>query len=147
MIELNHEIIIHSDPEKVWKILADLEAVQFYNPTVVTARYISSNREGIGASRECEVKPKGNVKERVTGWIPGKSMTVELYESDWPVRNMHWTTNLHPSNGATKLTQQLHYEPKGLLGTVLNVLILKRMMNKNLSVVFIRLKQYVEKTP
>ena len=147
MIELNHEVIIHSDPEKVWKVLADLESVQFYNHTVAKARYISPNREGIGASRECDVIPKGKVKERVTGWIPGKSMTVELYESDWPVRNMHWTTDLHSLNGRTKITQQLRYEPKGLLGAILNVLILKRIMNRNIAGVFVRLKKYVEEIP
>jgi Polyketide cyclase / dehydrase and lipid transport len=145
MVELNHEIIINSAPEKVWKVLADLEAVQHYNRNVLKARYISSNREGIGASRECDVKPKGKVKERVTGWDPGRSMTLELYESDWPVRNMHWTTELRSESGSTKVSQRLFYEPKGLVGAILNVLILKHMMNKNLSEVFLNLKQYVEK--
>ncbi len=145
MVVLKHEILIESAPEKVWGILADLEAVKYYNPTVLNAKCISPNREGIGAGRECDVKPKGKVKERVTGWIPGKSLAMELYESDWPVRNMAWTTLLEPSNGGTKVSQTLQYEPKGLLGAVLNTLMMKRLMDKNISRVFAGLKEFAEK--
>ncbi len=59
-----HAIRIDESPEKVWRVLADLESVQHYNHTVTKARYISPNREGLGAGRECEVKPKGKIKER-----------------------------------------------------------------------------------
>ena len=146
MVELKHEIIIDSPPEKVWKILADLEAVRHYNPTVLTARYISTNREGVGASRECEVKPKGRVKERVTEWVPMQSMSMELYESDWPVRNLRWTTRLAPVGSGTRIAQTLQYQPKGLAGTVLSLLIMKRKMGKSIGEVFQCLKLYAEKT-
>ncbi|MBI5078790.1 SRPBCC family protein, partial [Candidatus Saganbacteria bacterium] len=42
MTELRHEIHINASPEKVWSILANLEAVQHYNPTVAEAHYISA---------------------------------------------------------------------------------------------------------
>ena len=144
LTELRHEIVIQAPAEKVWKILADLESVQHYNPTVKTAKYISSNREGIGASRECELKPKGIAKERIIEWVPGKAMTVELFESDWPVKDMQWRTEVTALGNQTRVSQLLQYRPKGLLGGVMNFLIMKRMINGSVSKVFQGLKSYSE---
>jgi hypothetical protein len=71
--------------KKVWAILADLEAVQYYNPMVVRARYTSSAREGVDASRHCDFRPSGYGKERVVEWKPKETLTMELYESRFPV--------------------------------------------------------------
>jgi uncharacterized protein YndB with AHSA1/START domain len=58
MTILHHEVKINAAPEKVWNALADLEAVQNCNPLVAQTRYTSENREGVGASRHCDFKPK-----------------------------------------------------------------------------------------
>lgn len=144
MSELHHEIHIEAPPERVWGILADLEAVRHYNPKVAAARRISPQAEGIGAGRECDLKPKGKVKERVIGWEPGTAVTMELYESDWPVRDMRWTTRLQPAVGGTRVFQDLSYRPKGALGAVLDAVIMKRMMDRNIAEVFAGLKRFAE---
>ena len=81
MTQLQHAIRIAASPESVWAVLADLEAVQHYNSGVKHAKYISAEREGIGASRHCDLNPKGWVKERVIAWEPQRAVTMELYES------------------------------------------------------------------
>jgi hypothetical protein len=58
MTTLHHEVKINAAPEKVWAVLADLEAVQHYNPLVAHVRYTSENRESVGASRHCDFKPR-----------------------------------------------------------------------------------------
>ncbi len=40
MTKLHHEIKINAPLEKVWTVLADLEAVHHYSPVVTKARYI-----------------------------------------------------------------------------------------------------------
>jgi uncharacterized protein YndB with AHSA1/START domain len=83
---LNHDILIHAPVEDVWRVLADLEAVQHYNPMVSTARYVSERRSGVGATRLCEFKPGGSVKERVTEWTPNQAMAMEAFDHPSTIR-------------------------------------------------------------
>lgn len=145
MTTLHHKIIINTPVEKVWKVLADLEAVHFYNPTVKNARYTSSNKEGKGASRHCEVLPKGYVKEQVIEWEENHVIGIELVEHQWPVAFMRWRTELQPKGDATLVTQDLEYENKfGIFGKILNALVMRKKLDQTLTQVFQGLKEYVE---
>jgi carbon monoxide dehydrogenase subunit G len=145
MSELHHTIKINAPLDRVWEVLADLEAVRHYNPMVASARYISSNREGIGAARQCDLKPKGYVKERVIGWEPKQAITLELYEHQWPIRLMRWRTALKPDGTGTLVTQDMEYDMKfGPLGRLMDALMMRRNLDKGISDIFERLKRFVE---
>jgi carbon monoxide dehydrogenase subunit G len=145
MAELHNEIRIDAPLERVWEVLANLEAVQHYNPGVTRARYLSSQREGVGASRECEMKPKGRVRERVIGWEPGKAITMELYASDWPIRYMRWRTALEADGAGTRVTQRMDYQLKfGVLGAILDRLVMRRKLGGIIQETFQQLRRYVE---
>jgi ligand-binding SRPBCC domain-containing protein len=145
MSELHHAIKIKAAPDKVWEVLSDLEAVQNYNPMVVRARYISPNREGVGAARPCDLKPKGYVRERVTGWEPKQAITMELYESPWPIAFMRWRPELRPDGSGTILTQRMEYRLKfGLLGKIMDALMMRRMLNKGITETLTNLKRFIE---
>lgn len=144
-VQLNHEILINSSAEKVWDVLSNLERVAHYNPTVASARYVSEQKVGVGSARECQLKPSGLVKERVVAVEEGRSITMELYESDWPVENMTWTTTIHPEGNATMVKQTMSYTPKGLIGKIMNFLMMKKNIDKTVGDIFVSLKHYVEK--
>src|SRR5262245_59802975 len=63
MTTIHHQIEAACPPERVWAVLADLEAVQHYNPTVRIAAVKGTRRTGLGAERICELSPKGRVVE------------------------------------------------------------------------------------
>ena len=145
MTQLHHDIHIAAPLEKVWAVLADLEAVQHYNSGVKYTRYISAVREGIGASRRCDLKPKGWVKERVIAWEPQNALTMELYESQWPLEFMRWRTVLTPDGAGTRVSQKMDYQVKfGLLGALLDKLVMRRKLDQTLAEVFVGLKRFVE---
>ncbi len=145
MTKLYHEIRIDTAPATVWKALADLEAVQYYNPGVTRARYLSASREGVGASRECELKPKGRVKERVIAWEPERAISLELYEHEWPVTTLRWRTALQPDGTGTLVTQETEYKMKfGLFGALLNRLVMRRKLHDAIAEVFGGLKRFAE---
>ncbi len=48
MATLHHEIRIAAPAHDVWTALADIEAVQHYNPGVSKARRVSPSKEGVG---------------------------------------------------------------------------------------------------
>lgn len=146
MTQLDHEIHIAAPPEKVWAVLADLEAVRHYNPGVKHARYTTAEREGVGAGRHCDIKPKGWFKERVIAWEPQKAITMELVESQWPLNFMRWRTAVTRDGAGTLVSQAMEYQVKfGLLGRLLDKLVMRRKLDQTLAEVFENLKRFVEK--
>lgn len=148
MATLEHEIRIQAPLEKVWSILNDLEQVAFYNPMVANVRLLSEHRSGIGASRECTFHPKGFARERVIGIDDLKSITMEMYESEWPLEFMNWTSHVIGEAGATTVRTVTRYKVKlGPLGALLDHLVMKRKFKKVLDDLFVSLKNYVETRP
>ena len=145
MTTIRHDVRAACSPERVWALLADLEAVQHYNPGVRRAVIESSQRRGIGALRSCELVPKGRVVERVTHWEDGRAVGLEVTESDWPIHFMRWVTRLEPTSGGTRITQSLEYAVKfGPIGRLLDSLVMKRKLTAVLDGVFASLVKRAE---
>lgn len=146
MTSLKHTIKINTSKERIWNILTNLEEVSKYNKSIKSARYISENRSGIGASRECVMDKGQKLRERVTHVDPGLSIHMEMYESDWPLKFMHWKTAITDNDDSSvTLSQVTEYEPgMGFLGKIMNFLMMKRKFNQILSELFTDLKHYAE---
>jgi hypothetical protein len=145
MTIIEHDVHAECPPERVWALLADLEAVGRYNPGVRRASFEGAQRTGIGAVRSCELVPKGRVVERVTHWEDGRAVGLEVAESDWPIHFMRWVTRLEPSGAGTRITQALEYEVKfGPLGWLLDRLVMKRKLTAALDGVFSSLVKHAE---
>ena len=143
-VELGHQIVINAPQERVWQILNQLDAVAHYNPQVDKAKCISDTRMGVGASRECTMHDGSSVKERVT-LLEANAVTMELYESSWPVQDMNWRTQLSAKEGGTLVSQKLRYKVKfGALGALLNTLMMRSKINGAVQETFEGLKTYAE---
>src|SRR5437870_12227396 len=88
MTTLRHQIRIEAPIEAVWKAVSVLTEVQHYNPRVASARFLSDRREGVGAMRRCELKPKGWVEERVWEWSPPHVIGLGVAASEGPIAGM-----------------------------------------------------------
>ena len=145
MTTIRHEVFARCPPEKLWALLADLEAVKRYNKNVKTVAMLGDKRTGVGAARVCELVPSGRVVERVTAWDEGRAVGLEVAESDWPIHFMRWVTKLEPRDGGTRVTQDLEYRVKlGPLGWLLDHLVMKRKLTKTLDGVFAELARTAE---
>ena len=135
MTRISHRFETDCPPEKLWSALSDLIAVSAYNPGVTRARLVGSQSSSTGAMRECDVLPKGKVRERVIAWEEGKAVGIEVTESDWPITYMRWTTRLSPLGNGSRIDQDLDYGMKfGPLGWLLNQLVMRRTLEKNVGV-------------
>lgn len=145
MTELRHEITINAPLEQVFAGLANLELVQHYNTAVNRAEYISHIREGVGAMRQCDLGRDGVVKERVIAFEKNNFIEMELYEHNWPIKTMTWRTHVKQQGSITKVSQCLVYEMRfGPFGKVLNFLLVRPKMDKNLQKIFESMKAYFE---
>ena len=117
-----------------------------YNPGVLTAKYISVERSGVGAARECDLGKEGIIREKVIGFEDGKSISMELYERNWLLEFMHWTTQVETVGNATLVNQTMEYKLKfGLIGALLDKLMMKKKLDKTMNTVFESMKAYIEK--
>ncbi len=80
MSSVTREIQIDAPREKVWAILANIGSVQDYSPGVVKSYYTSDIKEGVGASRHCDLLPTGTVEERIMNWRDGEQYSIEIYD-------------------------------------------------------------------
>jgi carbon monoxide dehydrogenase subunit G len=146
MTTLRHEIHAACPPEAVWALLSDIAAVHRYNPGISAARIEGMQRSGVGATRSCDLKPKGRVVERVTHWEEGRVIGLEVAESDWPIHFMNWITRVEPSGSGTRISQALHYRVKlGPIGWLLDHLVMRRKMTKSLDEIFASLARLAER--
>lgn len=145
MTTLRHQIRIAAPIDAVWRAVSDLVVVEHYNPMVASAKCISAQREGIGATRRCELKPKGWVEERVWDWKPPHAIGLEVAASEWPVVCMKWRTELQDEDKGTLVSQELSYKMKfGPLGALMNALMMRRKLDKGIAEIFDNLKRFVE---
>ncbi len=148
MTVIRHAVRAECVPERVWALLADLEAVERYNPTVRRATIVGPRRSGVGAERACELRPSGRVRERVTQWEEGRSIGLEIAESEWPIHFMRWVTRVETSGGGTLVTQNLEYRVKfGPLGWLIDAAVMKRKLTATLDGVFASLVRHAEGRP
>jgi hypothetical protein len=70
---------------------------------------------------------------------------MEVVDSSFPMRFTRWQTQLAAEHGGTRVTQDLEYEMKfGLLGELLNKLMMKKKYDSILTEIFTGLKNHVE---
>ena len=145
MTILDNSIKIDASPETVWTVLANLELQEKYDPGEVRSQVISKERTGIGAIRQCDLKPRGWLRERVIEWKPNEALGFELTECTLPVKKLMYSYTLRPDGNGTLVTQRMEYMLKfGPIGKLMNILMVRKKWDKGIKGFFAGLKQYVE---
>jgi len=145
MTVLENSVRIDATPERVWSVLASLDALAKYDPGVSKSEVVSSAKDGLGASRRCDLKPGGWFKERVADWRPNEALSFELYECTLPVRRLRHDYTLVREGGATVVRQRMEYELKfGPLGRLLDAVMVRRKWTAGIKGFLSGLKRYAE---
>ncbi len=145
MTVLENSIRIDAPKERVWAILAALDALDQYDPGVARSEIISSEKNGIGAERRCDLRPGGWFKERVREWRPTEALSFELYDCTLPVRHLRHSYTLTEEGATTVVHQRMEYELKlGLLGKLMDRLVVRRKWDAGIKGFFAGLKRRAE---
>src|SRR5262245_29485483 len=144
MTLLRNSIHIEAPPERVWAALARLDALHEYDPSISRSE-ILSKREGIKASRQCDIRAGGWFRERVTIWEPNGEIEFTLYDCTLPVRELRHHYRLIEEKGGTRVEQTQEYTLKfGAMGSVLDALFVRRKWDAGVKSFFLGLKRYME---
>ena len=145
MTVLDNSIRIDAPPEKVWSVLASLDALDRYDPGVTKSEIVTPVREGPGSARRCDLKPGGWFKEKVADWKPNESLSFELYECTLPVRRLTHSYTLTPDGSGTVVRQRMEYELKfGPVGKLMDAVMVRKKWDAGIKGFFAGLKHYVE---
>ncbi|KAA3654736.1 MAG: SRPBCC family protein [Chloroflexi bacterium] len=144
---ISFQIQVDAPINHVWNILADFGGIAKYNPSVPSVELRSANNEGVGADRVCQLNPAGEIYERVFDWHEGQSYSIEIYGGKGipPFKKSVVDIKVEPSGSGTKVSTSLNYSLKyGIIGRLMNALMVDRFMKKGFSGLLAGLKHYAE---
>lgn len=139
---------VAAPPSAVWANLASYADISAWNPNIAKSYLIDGSApSGKGAVRQCDFADGKNwIRERIVDWKDGESYTVDIYEGTMPLQSARATLGVRPGqDGASTAYMRFEYTPKfGVLGSVMNVLMMKRMMSSTMAKVLAGLQEKTE---
>lgn len=146
MTELYNEILIKGSLKDIWNTLNRIEALEQYDPTVKNSAATSDKRSGLGASRKVEmVDGKNWFEEKCTVSDPNKTLKFELTACSFPVHALNHSYSFEEIGEYVKVKQVMQYQMKfGLVGKLMDILMVKRQSNKGVRSFLAGLKKHIE---
>jgi len=147
MATIHNEIVIEAPIDKIWSVLATPDLLEKYDPTVRKSSLISDINTDRGAKRKVEMQDGKNwFEEVITVCKPGESLTYELTACSFPIHNLKHSYSFQKLDGQTKVLQTMEYTVKfGILGKILDRLVIRKQSDTGIKKFFDGLKSYVEK--
>ena len=147
MATINNEITINASLDKVWNILTDLELLDKYDPTVKKSTLISTDKTGIGAKRKVNMlEGKNWFDEKISVFKPNEALTYQLTDCSFPIKGLQHSYSFEKLGNQTKVKQVMEYTVKfGLLGKLLDAMMIRKQTENGIKKFFAGLKSYAEK--
>ena len=138
-------ILIDRPPAAVWNALADIGNIAEWNPGVEKS-YTTTEMDGVGASRHCDLGGKNYLDEKVVAWQPNEAITFRITDTNMPFETCDIRFKLYPTgNGKTTVEVSPIYTLKmGVLGTILDAVFVGRIYKNGMRDLLKGLKQHVE---
>lgn len=142
-------MIINAPISKVWALITDINQVHKTNPGVVKA---TGTMNELNGTRTCEVNNNGRtgtMTERLIEFVPEKK-TVWTIESDsMGMAKMLKDTRFcfyleKQSDNKTNVVNESCYTPANFFGSIMNALIMRRMMSKLQGQILTNMKTLLE---
>lgn len=146
MATIHNEITVNVSIDKVWATLTDLELLEQYDPTIKKSTLVSSNKTGIGAKRKVLMLDNKNwFDEQITVFMPNEALTYQLTDCSFPIARLKHSYTFEKLGSQTKVMQIMEYIVKfGLLGKLLDGLMIRKQSDSGIKKFFDGLKSYVE---
>jgi ribosome-associated toxin RatA of RatAB toxin-antitoxin module len=146
MATIHNEITVNASIDKVWSILTDLELLDKYDPTVKKSTLVSTEKTGIGAKRKVLMLDGKNwFDEKVTVFKPNEALTYQLTNCSFPMKRLQHSYRFEKIGNQIKVKQVMEYTVKfGLLGKLLDTMMIRKQSDSGIKKFFAGLKSYAE---
>ena len=134
-LQAKNQLEMNAPVQKVWEVITDITRLHKINPGVVRA---TGKMNELGSTRTCEMSMngrKGVLIEKLIDLVPEKKTVWEHQSDDMGLGKMLKNIRYHftlekISESKSKLTAESYYEPATFFGSIMNVLMMKRMFSK-----------------
>ncbi|GMN06454.1 hypothetical protein MTsPCn5_18430 [Croceitalea sp. MTPC5] len=119
--------------KEVWAVLDDFDNIHLWNPGLKDSHSTTKDKKtGLGAQRHCDLAPFGSFEERITEYVPNKKMVIDIYDGAKlpPIKNMGGVIELTEVNNKTNVSFTFQYKTKGLMGKIMNPIMIKPKMTE-----------------
>lgn len=144
------EVLVNMPRDKVWQRLRDLTIAHYYVPGLKDCRMTTEQKEGVGASRKVYTTSGMVMDETVVEWNEGTGFIIRLHNGDGPPPPIFTQARFHyriedAPNGQTLFRPAMTYTIKfGILGRLLDKLLLNMIIRSTMKKVGLGLKQFYE---
>ena len=143
------EFPLDIDRAAAWQRLRDLWQPHMYVPGLTAITFIGAQREGVGTHRRVRMGGMLTMDETVTEWREAEGITLRLDRGDKgplpPLREHYFDYGLAERDGRVWLVNRMRYDIRfGLLGALLDRLLLRRIIARQLRNITLAQKIYYE---
>lgn len=144
---IKNEITINAPLENIWNILTTLELLDQYDPTVKKSTLVSTEKTGIDAKRKVLMLDGKNwFDEKITVFKPNEALTYQLTDCSFPIKGLKHSYTFEKVGNQVTVKQLMEYTVKfGLLGKLLDSIMIRKQSDAGIKKFFAGLKQYAEK--
>jgi len=138
-------ILIEAPAAEVWVTLADIGAISVWNPSVKQSHQITGGGAALGSCRRCELGGKNYLVEEVVLFEPTARITFRITDTNLPFASADIRFTLDARGSTTQVEVSPFYKLKfGVLGKILDTLMVKATYRKGMRELLQGLKRYAE---
>ncbi len=143
---LTRRVRIDASVEKAWEVLADFGGVSKWAPTITESRSLTEANGGVGARRTCTHVKMGQLEEVIVEWEEGRRYSYDVTRGlPMPMKSLNNDWSVESDGDGAVVTLHQNFETKfGPLGWLIESLVLRRMMEKEITVSLAGLKYHTE---
>ena len=146
MATILNEITVNASIDKIWTMLTEVELLDQFDPTVKKSTALTQERSGLGAKRKVHMLDGKNwFEEKVTVFKPNEALTYQLTDCSFPIEGLQHSYSFEKIGNQTKVKQVMQYTVKfGLLGKLLDAIMIRKQTGNGIKKFFAGLKSYAE---
>ena len=143
---LTGRVQIDASAEKTWEVLADFGGVSNWAPTITESRSLTEANGGVGARRTCTHVKMGQLEEEIVEWEEGRRYSYDVTRGlPMPMKSLNNDWSVEADGDGAVVTLHQNFQTKfGPLGSLMESLVLRRMMEKEIAVSLAGLKYHTE---
>ena len=143
---LTERISIQAEVKELWSVMEDFGGVYKWAPYMRRSALVGRQMTGVGTCRFLRHTWGFILEEVVTKWNEGEGFSFDVYRAPYPMKNVQESWIAGRENGHATVLTRVNYEMRlGYLGRLLDWVLVRHIVKREMRTGLQGLKQYVER--